>query len=158
MEYGSIEQSIFIEAPPEVVYGVVSSPEHLTGWYVDEAEYETVPGSSGHFAFGLPESRQDVPITVVEAVPGVRFSFRWLAPPAPEVPPVGADLTADNSLLVTFDLSPKGDGTLLTVTEAGMRELGWEAAVLEHYYDDHSDGWAKLLGRLDTYVGRLAAT
>lgn len=157
MEFGSIEQTVFIDATPEVVYEVVSSPEHLAGWYVDEAVYETAPGSSGHFAFGAPNRRVEVPITVVEAVPGVRFSFRWLAPPAPELPAVGATLTGENSLLVTFDLTPQGDGTMLKVTEAGMRELGWEAAVLEHYYNDHTDGWIELLGRLKTYVGQLVA-
>jgi uncharacterized protein YndB with AHSA1/START domain len=157
MEFGSIEQSIYIEASPEVVYEVVSSPEHITAWYVDEAEYETAPGSSGRFAFGAPERRLEVPITVVEAVPGVRFSFRWMAPPAPELLSVGASLTAENSVLVAFDLKPQGDGTLVTVTEAGMRELGWEAAVLEQYYNDHAEGWIEILSKLDTYVAKLAA-
>ncbi|TNC19402.1 polyketide cyclase [Amycolatopsis alkalitolerans] len=157
MEFGSIEQSVFVDASPAVVYEVVSSPEHIAGWYVDEAEYETVSGSRGHFAFGAPERRVEVPITVVEAVPGVKFSFRWMAPPAPEIPPVGATLTPENSLLVTFDLAPQGDGTLLTVTEAGMRELGWDAALLENYYNDHSEGWISLLGRLEKYVGQRTA-
>jgi uncharacterized protein YndB with AHSA1/START domain len=103
------------------------------------------------------ERRMEVPITVVEAVPGVRFSFRWTAPPAPELLPVGANLTPQNSVLVTFDLTAQGSGTLLTVTEAGMRELGWEAAVLEHYYNDHTEGWIELLGKLVTYVGKLTA-
>lgn len=156
MEYGSIEQSIFIDASPEVVYEVVSSPEHLTGWCVDEADYEAVPGSDGHLAVGGPTHRMELPITVVEAVPGVRFSFRWMAPPAPELLCVGTPLTPQNSLLVTFSLTAKDGGTLLTVTEAGMRELGWEAAVLEHYYNDHTDGWITLLARLDSYVGTLA--
>jgi hypothetical protein len=72
--------------------------------------------------------------------------------------PVGATLTPENSLLVTFDLTPQGSGTLLRVTEAGIRELGWEAAVLEEYYNDHSDGWAGLLANLDAYVGKLTTT
>lgn len=158
MEHGVIEQSIFIDASPEVVYEVVSSPEHLAGWYVDEAVFEAVPGSKGHLAFGGTAHRTEVPITVVETVPGVRFSFRWMAPPAPALLPVGTPLTPENSLLVTFSLTAKDGGTLLTVTEAGMRELGWEAAVLEHYYNDHTDGWIKLLARLESYVGTLAAT
>lgn len=158
MEHGSIEQSIFIDASPDVVYEVVSSPEHLAGWYVDEAVYETAPGSDGHLAFGGPAERMELPITVVEAVPGVRFSFRWTAPPGPELLPVGTPLTPENSLLVTFGLAPKDGGTLLTVSESGMRELGWEAAVLEHYYNDHTDGWIKLLARLESYVATLATT
>jgi uncharacterized protein YndB with AHSA1/START domain len=156
MEYGSIEQSIFIDASPEAVYEAVSRPEHLGAWYVDEAAYEMAPGGNGHLAFGGPSRRMEVPITVVEAVPGVRFSFRWTAPPGPGVLPLGTPLTPENSVLVTFNLAPRDGGTVLTVTEAGMRELGWEAAVLEHYYNDHTDGWAKLLARLDSYVATLA--
>lgn len=156
MELGSIQQSITIDASPEVVYEVVSKPEHLAAWYVDAAAYDAVPGGKGHFVFGAPEHRIEVPITVVEATPGVRFSFRWMAPPGEDIPPVGSTLTPENSLLVTFDLTPKGDGTLLTVTEVGMREMGWEAALLERYYQDHTEGWTSLLGRLDSYVGRLA--
>ncbi|HEX7662846.1 MAG TPA: SRPBCC domain-containing protein [Pseudonocardiaceae bacterium] len=158
MEYGAIETSIYIDAAPNVVYGVVSSPEHITQWYVDEAAYDVMPGSSGHLSFGDQERWFSVPITVVEAVRGTRFSFRWIAPPAPGLLPVGATLTSDNSLLVTFEFTPRGDGTLLTVTETGMRELGWEAAALEHYYDDHSDGWAGLLKRLESYAESYAGT
>jgi uncharacterized protein YndB with AHSA1/START domain len=158
VEHGSIEQAIYIEASPEVVYEVVSRPEHLEGWYVATAEYETVPGSSGRLAFGDKEHRLEVPLTVVEAVPCVRFSFLWMAPPAPELLPVGTALTPENALLVTFDLTPEGSGTRLKVTEAGMRELGWEAAVLEHYYNDHADGWSKLLAGLADYVAKVGAT
>lgn len=155
MEFGSIEQEIFIEASPDVVYDVVSSPEHLAGWYVDEAELEAVPGASGQLVFGLPEGRVEIPIAVVEAVPGVRFSFRWVAPPAPVLLPPDALPAPDNSLLVTFDLAAQGEGTLLRVTEAGLREQGWEAAVLEQYYNDHTAGWSELLARLVSYVGQL---
>src|SRR4051795_1078192 len=101
MEFGTIDQSIHIEATPEVVYEVVSSPEHIIEWYVDEADYELAAGSSGRLAFRPPEGRTQLPITVVEAVPGVRFSFRWMAPPAPVVPRVGTVLDEGNSLLVT---------------------------------------------------------
>lgn len=156
-EHGSIEQSLFIEASPEVVYDVVSSPEHMANWYVDAAEYEATPGSTGHLAFSNKERRRvEVPIEVVEAVPGKRFSFRWIAPPAPDLLPVGTDLTPANSLLVTFELTAQPGGTLLRVIESGARELGWEAAVLEHYYTDHSEGWAVLLGRMQTYAVGLA--
>jgi uncharacterized protein YndB with AHSA1/START domain len=155
MEYGTIERSLYIEASPEVVYDVVSSPEHILNWFVQEAEYERTPASTGQLVFVIKGQRREIPMTVVEAVPGVRFSYRWLAPPAPDVPPVGSAFTAENSLLVTFDMTPQGSGTLLRVTEAGMRELGWEAAVLEEYYNDHADGWDRLMASLDTYVGKL---
>ena len=60
-------------------------------------------------------------------------------------------------MLVTFALAADGDGTLLTVTEEGMREQGWEAAVLEDYYASHEDGWTRHLADLVTYVAGLSA-
>lgn len=58
----------------------------------------------------------------------------------------GGDPGPGNSLLVTFELAPAGDGTTLR-----FRERGWEAAVLEAHYNDHRQGW-------DFYLPRLAAT
>ena len=37
MGYGTIERELFIEATPEVVFDVVSSPEHLRQWWPDDA-------------------------------------------------------------------------------------------------------------------------
>src|SRR5688572_11089949 len=47
MEYGSIERVVHIDASPEVVFEVVSSPEHLREWWPDEADIEPVPGAVG---------------------------------------------------------------------------------------------------------------
>ena len=46
-----------------------------------------------------------------------------------------------NSLLITFELSERGGGTHLRMTETGFREMGWEVAVLEAQYQDHAAGW-----------------
>ena len=56
MEYGSIEREIQIEAAPEVVYEVISTPEHLREWWPDEAELEPVPGATGVVSFGDPST------------------------------------------------------------------------------------------------------
>ncbi|WP_354234128.1 SRPBCC family protein [Arthrobacter sp. UYEF3] len=55
MECGSIERVVHIEATPEVVYEVSSTPEHLREWWPDEAECEPVPGRpwSSRLAIGL---------------------------------------------------------------------------------------------------------
>ncbi|MFV2100237.1 SRPBCC family protein [Micromonospora sp. LOL_024] len=153
MEYGSIEREIRVEATPEVVYEVVSRPEHLRQWWPDEAEFQSVPGATGVISFGdsaTPNSHVE-PLTVVEADPPRRFSFRWVYDPA-------AVATPANSLLVTFDLVPSGAGTLLRLTETGFRERGWQAAVLEEHYRDHLSGWDHFLPRLVTYLARLVAT
>jgi uncharacterized protein YndB with AHSA1/START domain len=153
MEYGSIEREIHVQATPEVVYQVISTPEHLQEWWPDEAELEPVPGGTGVITFGDRSSPDAnvVPLTVLEADPPRRFSFRW-AYDKDNVP------TSTNSFLVTFDLVPAGAGTLLKLKETGFREQGWEAAVLEEHYRDHVTGWDFFLPRLVTYVDRLVST
>ena len=149
MEYGSIERQIYVDASPDIVFDVVSSPDHLKQWWPDDARYEPTPGSVGEIVFGDPDAGGGVvPFTVVDARPPRMFSFRWTHP-ADEAAVEG------NSLLVTFDLIPSGAGTLLRMTERGFREMGWEAAILEQQYHEHVTGWDFFLPRLAPYVATL---
>ncbi|MFC9266862.1 SRPBCC family protein [Streptomyces zhihengii] len=151
MEVGSIAREIHIDATPEVVYQVVSRPEHLREWWPDEAELDApVPGGTGSVTFGSGPDATTERLTVVEADPPRRFSFRWVTED-------GAAAAPGNSLLVTFDLVPDGDGTLLRFSETGFRERGWEAAVLEEAYRDHVSGWDHFLPRLVAHAAEVAA-
>jgi uncharacterized protein YndB with AHSA1/START domain len=150
MEFGSIEREIHVAAAPEIVYQVVSRPEHLREWWPDEADLDPVPGGTGAISFGAGPDKQGSPLTVVEADPPKRFSFRWVYDD-------GDTARQGNSLLVTFDLVPSGAGTLLRFSETGFRERGWEAAVLEEAYREHAAGWEHFLPRLVAYVDRLVA-
>ena len=153
MEYGSIEREIYVDASPEVVFEVVSRPEHLREWWPDDAELgDPVPGGTGELTFGGHggESAMVVPMMVVESVPPRLFSFRWAYDPslAPD---------RSNSFLVTLELVPSGQGTTLRLTETGFREQGWEVAKLEAEYQDHVQGWGRHLPRLPEYVARLVS-
>lgn len=151
MEFGSIRREIHINASPEIVFDVVSGPDHLKEWWPDDAQYETTPGSSGEIAFGDRDAGGTVQrFTVIEVSPPRTFSFRWTHPD-------GESAGVGNSLLVTFELTPSGDGTLLTMTETGFREMGWEAAVLEEEYRAHVTGWSYYLPRLVSYAESLGA-
>ncbi|TDD65771.1 polyketide cyclase [Jiangella aurantiaca] len=152
MEYGSIEREIHIEATPEIVYEVISTPEHLREWWPDEAKLEPVAGATGTVTFGDPSApdAKVQPLTVVEAEPPRRFAFRWAYDENVAAAP-------GNSLLVTFDLVPSGAGTLLRFTESGYRERGWEGAVLEERYREHLTGWDYFLPRLVGYIDRLVS-
>ena len=144
MEFGTIEREIYVEAAPEVVFEVVSSPGHLRQWWPDDARCDPAPGSTGEITFGATA----VAFTVVDAVPPRTFSFRWTQP-------AGEPAAEGNSLLVTFDLTPARGGTLLRMTERGFREMGWEAALLEQQYQDHVSGWGFHLPRLVAYAATL---
>jgi uncharacterized protein YndB with AHSA1/START domain len=145
MEHGTIEREVRIEASPEVVFDVITRPEHIRDWWSAETEFEPVAGSTSDLTWRDEASgRVDVvPITVIDVQPPRLFSFRWTQGP-------GESPTASNSLLVTFELSPSGAGTVLRLTETGFREHGWEAAVLEEAYREHVTGW-------DFYLPRIVA-
>jgi uncharacterized protein YndB with AHSA1/START domain len=148
MEFGKLEREIRIDAAPEIVFDVVSRPEHIKMWWPDDASFEPVPGEVGQLVWG--DCAKVAPITVVDVDPPRKFSFRWVAPDG-QVP------DADNSLLVTFELEPSGDGTILRLTESGWREKGWEAAVLEEAFHDHERGWDLFLPRLRSYAPSVVA-
>jgi uncharacterized protein YndB with AHSA1/START domain len=153
MEHGSIEREFRIDASPEVVFEVISSPVHIREWWGAETDLERAPGATGELVWGDPATgaAQAVPITVVDAEPPRLFSFRW-------VHPDGEVATAANSLLVTFELSPSGAGTVVRLTETGFREMGWEAAVLEEHYQQHIVGWDTHLAHLGEYLTQLVST
>jgi uncharacterized protein YndB with AHSA1/START domain len=150
VEFGTIEREIHIDASPEVVFDVVSSPEHLRGWWPDEAEYPAVPGGAGRIGFGDSDDRTWVQFTVVDAIPPRLFSFRWTHE-------VGETAARGNSFLVLFELEPAGSGTRLRLTETGFRERGWDEAKVAAEYADHVSGWDHFLPRLPVYAAKVGA-
>jgi uncharacterized protein YndB with AHSA1/START domain len=94
--------------------------------------------------------KKSTPITVVEVDRPRTFSFLWTYDE-------GVSPGPGNSLMVTFELVPTGDGTTVRFRETGYRERGWEAALLEAYYNDHRQGWDFYLTRLVETANRVAA-
>jgi uncharacterized protein YndB with AHSA1/START domain len=151
MEYGTIEREIHIDAPPEVVFDVVSSPAHLRQWWPDEAEFSPARGAPGRIGFAQGDNviawEQ---FTVVDAAPHRLFSFRWTHPE-------GSNAAPDNSYLVTFELEPAGNGTLLRLTETGFRQRGWDDAKAAAEHASHISGWDFFLPRLPPYAATIGA-
>jgi uncharacterized protein YndB with AHSA1/START domain len=152
MEYGSIERELHIDATPEVVFDVISSPEYIKDWWSAEADFESTAGATGALAWTDADTgqRKSTPFTVVEIDPPRTFSFRWTYDDTVIAGPT-------NSLLVTFELVATGEGTTVRFRESGYRERGWDAALLEAYYNDHRQGWDFYLPRLAATARRLAA-
>ena len=154
MEHGVIEREFHVEASPEVVFEVISSPAHIREWWqVTDADVQPAVGATGELVWG-DRSMGDAHvarITVVEAERPRVFAFRWVYDEGVQ-PDVG------NSLLVTFELVADGEGTTVRLSETGFRQRGWEAAVLEQHYNDHTRGWnAHFVDGLQTYLTQLAA-
>jgi len=152
MEYGSIERELHVDASPEVVFEVLTSPEYIKDWWSAETDTEMEAGTSSRFTWtDANTGREDsAPFTVMESDPPRTFSFRWTYDEG-VVPAPG------NSLLVTFELLPTGEGTTVRFKETGYRELGWEVAKLEAEYNDHRQGWDFYLPRAAALAAQLAS-
>jgi uncharacterized protein YndB with AHSA1/START domain len=153
MEYGSIEREFHIDASPEVVFEVITSPAHIREWWSADADLEASVGYRGELAWSDDDNpRAHVsPITVVIAEPPRKFAFRWVYDEG-----VSPDL--GTSLLVTFELEPSETGTVVRFSETGFREMGWEIAKLEDYYNDHTSGWDAFLPRLAAVATQVGST
>ena len=148
MELGTIEREFYVEATPEIVFEVVSDPAHVKQWWSDDARYETVIGSAGEILFAGADGGKVEALSVVDVQPPIRFSFRWTHPALEKA-------MEGNSLLVTFELVPRGTGTLVRFRETGFRDRGWTAAVEQATYEDHVHGWDYFLPRLVTHAAAL---
>ena len=137
-----IEREIVIEAPIDVVWAVLTDPEHVTGWFSHSAEIDLRPGGDAIFTWREHGSA----LAWVERVEAPRFfAYRW-------VRPVGQEQRKDISTLVEFTLADEGDRTRLRVVESGFRELDWSEDAKARYADENTRGWQLELDELRDYV------
>jgi uncharacterized protein YndB with AHSA1/START domain len=142
VELGTIERELYIDAAPEIVFDVISNPEHVVEWWPDAATYEVRPGSTGEIVFGDPEAGgKKVTLTVMEVEPPQTFSFRWTHQ-------AGERAVPGSALLVTFHLVPSGSGTRVRFVETGFHEMDWDRGEAEANFHDHVAGWDHFLPRL----------
>jgi uncharacterized protein YndB with AHSA1/START domain len=149
VDYDTIERELYIDASPEVVFEVVSSPQHVAEWWSDEAEFSPTPGDPGWVSFGAGGSKRER-FTIADAVPYRHFSFRWTHEE-------GETASPGNSLLVVIELEPSGTGTRLRFTETGFRERDWDEATAAAWHADHTKGWDLFLPRLMAHAERIRA-
>jgi uncharacterized protein YndB with AHSA1/START domain len=145
----SIEREILIEAPVEVVWGVVTEPDQISGWFSDSAEIDLRPGGEGALTFEqrATNERATVHILVQSVEPPHTFSFRW-------VYPEGVEARMGNSMLVEFKLMSEGENTRLRVVESGWLDMEWTEEMMAKYVDEHSKGWEVHVASLRDYVSQ----
>jgi uncharacterized protein YndB with AHSA1/START domain len=143
----AITSQIDIDAPPDVVWTIITEARHLTGWFSDDAEIDLRPGGEmlltwhGH---GTYRAR-------VETVhPPVTFAFRWVLRDGEEPLPGG-------STLVVMTLTPTDAGTRLRVLETGFSDLPWPEPERERYADQNAKGWITELDELRAYAARVTS-
>ena len=142
-----IEREIDIDAPIEVVWTVITEPEHINGWFTDSAELEVRPGAEGRFGWeaGATNRKMAVNVRVERVDPPHFFSFRWEYPD-------GDEPTEANAPLVEFSLEARGDSTRLRLVESGLEKIARSDEEREAYFASHSNGWARIAERLRDYA------
>ena len=143
-----ISREIVIDAPPAVVWAIVTEPRHVARWFSDEAQIDLRPGGAmlltwhGH---GTYRGR-------VEAVePPHTFAFRWVRREDDE-PGEGT------STLVEITLAGEGPRTRLRVIETGFQRLTWAEEDKARYADENSAGWIRELDELRDYAAGLSSS
>jgi uncharacterized protein YndB with AHSA1/START domain len=142
-----IEKEIVIEAPPEVVWELVTDPKHVGSWFGDSAVIDLRPGGDA----ALTWDDYGTFLARIERVePPSFFSFRW-ARPKDTAPAAG------NSTLVEFSLSAEGEGTRLRVVESGFTTLDRSEDEKAKYAAENTEGWSVELGHLRDYAAKVGA-
>lgn len=139
-----IEREILIDAPPDVVWAVVTEPEHVGSWFSDSATIDLRPGGEVILTW---EEHGSARGRVEKVEPPQAFSFRWARP-------VGAEPGERNSTLVEFSLKAEGESTRLRVVESGFRDLEWSEDERAKYAEENKEGWELELGELLEYVSK----
>ena len=141
-----IEREIDIDAPIDVVWTVITEPEHIIGWFTDSAELEVRPGADGRFGWEHePDHTTVVNLRVERVEPPHFFSFRWNHPD-------GEEPTESNAPLVELSLEARGDSTRLRLVESGIEKIDRSDEDRETYFTEHSKGWGPIIARLQDYA------
>lgn len=126
--------SIEIEAPPEVVFAHLVTPERMVAWMGQHADLDPQPG--GGFAVDIDGTL--VRGEYLEVDPPRRVVVSWGMAGARDLPP--------GSTRVEFTLTPNATGTTLSLSHTGLPDTRMGT---------HAQGWAHYLGRLRTVLRGL---
>ncbi|MGG1396578.1 SRPBCC domain-containing protein [Bacillus salipaludis] len=141
MEIDQIEREIFIAAPLEKVWSLVSEP----AWWVGDA-----PGPNSVHIDGncvVAETRfGNFPVLIERMDPPNYLACRWASSFPGEEPREG------NSTLVEFTLTSKEDGTVLRVVETGFAKLATTHDERMKFFRENTEGWKQQLD----YLSQLA--
>jgi len=131
-----------LKAAPEKVYEAWTRPEQMTHWWgvaggpkPPIAETDLRVGGRFRVQFWDPKNEHhSVSGIYREVVPNRKLAFSWAWQSTPE-----------RESLVTIELNPVTEGTMLTLTHEQFFD--------EKARDDHGRGWNIALDRLETFLG-----
>lgn len=141
----SIEKEVRIDAPIEVVWSIVTEPEHIGSWLGSSAEVDLRPGGDMVLKFGDFGAAN---CTVERVERPKLFAFRWVTPEPDRDP----SLQDGYATLVELQLSADGEATMLRMVESGFASLPGSDEENAALAQRHTGGWGTFLDQLIAYV------
>jgi uncharacterized protein YndB with AHSA1/START domain len=141
-----VEREIVIDAPINVVWAVLTEPDHVSGWFGDTAEIDLRPGGSFTHHWEGPPRRHTEHGRVDRVEPPRYLSYRWFR---------DADTREEHATLVEFTLTEEGARTRLRVLETGFSKLDWPEDKQTDDFEGHREGWEQELDALRDYAEGL---
>jgi uncharacterized protein YndB with AHSA1/START domain len=100
-------RSVNLRSAPQSTYDVITDVEHYPRWWPEISSVEMLGTEQGRVRFRQHTSTGPIVMEIVETIPSERLVTRIADPDQP----FGGTWT--------FELTPQGDGTRLTITERG---------------------------------------
>jgi uncharacterized protein YndB with AHSA1/START domain len=129
-----------LKAPPAKVFAAWTDPEKVKGWMgpgdgkVLNVECDPRVGGRYRWVMQSPDGEvHDVSGVYREFVPNHKLVFTWAWKSTPE-----------RESLVTVEIKPDGDGSLLTLTHEQFFD--------EEARDRHQGGWTRALDKFEKFV------
>jgi len=151
IEQDRIEKQIELKAPIARVWRALTDHREFGKWFRVNVEGPFVAGQTSRGRITYPGyERHTMEVVVQKMEPERLFSFTW----HPYALDLQKDYSKEPSTLVEFRLEPKGDGTLLTVTESGFSKLPADRRLEAFRMND--DGWAEQMKNIERHVSETS--
>ena len=147
VEQDRIEKQIELKAPVARVWRALTDHREFGQWFRVNLEGPFVPGQTSRGRITYPGYEHLKWESVVQKMEPERlFSFTW----HPYAIDPQKDYSNEPPTLVEFRLEPKGEGTLLTLTESGFGKL--PAARRDEAFRMNDGGWTEQMKNIERHV------
>lgn len=142
METLAIERSVLIRVPALRVWGALTDPAQLEGWYAPGCPWE-IPALQAGATIKFHNTDTDIHFATIEAIEPLRkLTLRW------QLDSTNPDLTLLNSFL----LEQEDGGTRVTVSQSGYETLPEE--IRQGQLDQDADAYTANAESLKNYLER----
>ena len=114
------------------VWLAITDKDQMKEWYFDIEEFKTEPGFKFQFLAGDEKKKYLHLCKVTEVIPGKKLTYSWRYENDP------------NISFVTFELSPEGEQTKLTLIHEGVE--GFASDNPDFKKQNFVEGWTDIIG------------